>query len=68
MRAVTMNGLLWFWGCVAGGFIYLVASPISSLLSIGELIAAAVPVGTIAAAWIVYLVACIYSSLACVHL
>ena len=58
------NGVLWFVGCAAGGFIYLVGSPLANALSVGELAAAAVPVGTIASAWVVYVVACLFSSLA----
>ena len=57
------DGVLWVIGCVVGGFIYLVSSPLASSLSVGELAAAAVPVGTITAAWIVYIVACLFSSL-----
>jgi hypothetical protein len=62
--AILPTGVLWFWGSVVGGFIYLVGSPLAGALSVGELAAAAVPVGTITAAWVVYLIACITSSLA----
>lgn len=56
-------GVLWFFGTVAGGFIYLVGSPLAHVLSVAELAAAAVPVGAIFSAWAVYLVASLSSNL-----
>ena len=61
--ALLPLGVVWFLGCVLGGFIYLVGSPLASVLSLGELAAAAVPVGTIAAAWVAFIVASLFSNL-----
>ena len=64
--ALLPLGVLWFFATTAGGFIYLVASPVGTTLSLVELAAGAVPVGTLAAAWSVYIIAGRVSSLACV--
>lgn len=58
-----MLGVLWFLATVCGGFIYLMGSPLAHVLNVAELAAAAVPVGTIFSAWVVYLVASLTSSL-----
>ena len=56
-------GVLWFFGTVAGAFMYLLGTPLAHVLSLAELAALAVPVGAIGAAWVVYLVASLSSSL-----
>ncbi len=58
-----MLGLVWFLGTVCGAFMYLMGSPLASVLNVAELAAAAVPVGAIFAAWVVYLVAALSSNL-----
>lgn len=62
-----MLGLVWYGACLLGAFIWLVGSPaLSSRLSFGEVAAGALAVGTIAPAYITYLVSCLLSSLECV--
>ena len=56
-------GVWWYLATLAGAFVWLVGSPLSELLSLSELAAAAIPVGTVCAAWIIYLVACAFGSL-----
>lgn len=58
-----MLGVLWFLATVAGAFMYLMASPLASVLNVAELAAAAVPVGAIFAAWVVYAIAALTSNL-----
>jgi hypothetical protein len=44
-----MLSLLWYGATVTGAFIWLLGSPLHPYLSVGELAAAAIPVGTIGA-------------------
>jgi hypothetical protein len=55
------GGSLWFVGCVAASFVVLVAR-LSPALTLPEIIAASIAVGSIVPAWIVYLVACLTSA------
>ena len=56
-------GLLWYFATLVGAYIYLLGSPLATVLSPIEAIFAAIPVGTIVAPWVVYLVAALLSSL-----
>lgn len=58
-----MLGLVWYIGCLAGGFVWLGGSSIAAQLSMGELIAGSLVIGTIAPAYITYLIACCLSML-----
>jgi len=59
-----MLGLLWYFACLVGGFIWVLGSPsISSQLTLGEIVGGGIAVGTIAPAYITYLVACCLSML-----
>ena len=60
---VPMLGVWWYLSTLVGAFIWLVGSPLSEHLGLSELAAAAVPVGTIGSAWVIYLVACALGSL-----
>lgn len=56
-------GLLWYFATLAAAFVYLMASPLSKLMSFTEIVVASIPLGTIAGAWVVYFVASLISNL-----
>lgn len=53
----------WYASTIALGFIWLAGSTTGSRLSLGELIFAAIPVGTIASSWSVFFASCLTGSL-----
>lgn len=56
-------GLVWYFSTLVAAFVYLMGSPLAKLMSFTELVVAAIPLGTIAGAWIVYFVASLISNL-----
>ena len=60
-----MLGVLWYAGTIAAAYMYLLGSGIAHALSPVETAIAAIPVGTIVAPWIVYIVASLISNLGC---
>jgi hypothetical protein len=58
-----MLGIIWYFGTIVAAFIWLLGSPLYPRLTVGELVAASIPVGTIGAAWIAFLIACLLSAL-----
>lgn len=54
---------LWYVSTILCSFVYLAGSPLGSRLSLGELVAGSVPVGTICGAWAVYLASCLLGRL-----
>ena len=58
-----MIGLLWYFATLLGAYIYILGSPLATVLSPIEAAFAAIPLGTIAAPWIVYIVAALMSNL-----
>lgn len=58
------GAVVWYASCLLGAFVWLLGSPsLSANLSIGELVAGAICIGTIAPAYITYLVGCCLSML-----
>ena len=62
-RCARMLGVLWYFGTIAAAYMYLLGSGIAHALTPIETAAAAVPVGTIVAPWIVYIIASLISNL-----
>ena len=60
------TGLLWYAYCLAAAFVVLVAR-VAPHLTLAEVLAATVPVGTVASAWIIFLVAVLTSAIGCVR-
>jgi hypothetical protein len=58
-----MLGLLWYFATVFAAYVYILGSRLGSLISPTEAVFAAVPLGTIGGAWIVYFVASLISNL-----
>ena len=58
-----MWGTLWYLATIVAAFVWLLGSGLASRLSIGELLFASIPVGTIGGAWVVFLVSCLLSQL-----
>lgn len=55
------SGVVWHASMVVAAFVVLVAR-LAPRLTLPELLAASVPVGTIAGAWVIYLLACFTSA------
>lgn len=64
-RAMSL-GLLWYAATLVAAYIYLLGSTLGKLLSPTEAIFAAIPVGTICGAWVIYFIASLVSVLGCV--
>ena len=56
-------GLAWYLGSLVAAFVWLLDSTLAPKLTLAELAFAAIPVGTIGGAWLVFLVACALSQL-----
>lgn len=62
-------GVTWYIGTILAAFMWLMGSPLygepgkPKRMSVAEIAAASIPVGTIFSAWIVYLVACCLSAI-----
>jgi hypothetical protein len=57
-----MLGELWYFATLAATFVVLVAR-LSPRLSLPEIVAATVAVGSIGPAWIVYIISCLTSAI-----
>lgn len=62
-----MIGLLWYFSTIVAAYVYLLGSRLGSLMTPTEAVFAAIPVGTIGGAWVVYFVASLISNLGCVR-
>jgi uncharacterized membrane protein len=52
-----MLGLVWYVGCLAGAFVWMMGSTtLSRRLTVGEIVAGSLAIGTIAPAYITYLI------------
>ena len=56
-------GVWWYVSTLIAGLIWLIGSPLSDQLSLSELVATSIPVGTIASAWILYIAACAWGAI-----
>jgi hypothetical protein len=62
-----MIGLLWYFSTIVAAYVYLLGSRLGNLITPTEAVFAAIPVGTIGGAWVVYFVASLISNLGCVR-
>ena len=58
-----MWGVVWYVGTLLAAFTWLLGTSLAQKLTIGELLFASIPVGTIGGAWLVFLTACMLSQL-----
>jgi hypothetical protein len=58
-----MLGIIWYFSCIAGAFVYLVGSSLAEKLTFTEIVAASIPLGTVIPAYITFGISALISSL-----